>query len=230
MIPLVMLPGMLCDHRLFASQVAVLSELCQVSVLPVSQHVTVSRIADSVLRAAPKQFALAGLSLGGIVAMEVLRQAPERVERLALIDTNPLADSPVTVKTRIQQIEKVKAGGFVEVVRGDLKPYYLAANNQHLSIPQLCLDMALDQGPDVFIRQSLALKNRRDQCDTLEQVAVPTLIMMGEQDRLCPLNRHQLMHSLVAGSEFVTIPDAGHLPSLEQPEITTSYLQAWLED
>lgn len=229
MTPLIMLPGMMCDARLFAAQVDVLAEKRPVSVLSISDHITVSRLANAVLDVAPPRFALAGLSLGGIVAMEMIRQAPARVERLALLDTNPTVESEVAGLNRTRQIARVKNGKFVAVMQDALKSTHLQDSAQRVRILDLCIEMALDLGPDVFVRQSLAIKNRPDQRKTLKTIGVPTLILMGAEDTLFPRDGHELMRGLIPGSKFVTVSNAGHLPPLEQPELTTTHLQAWLE-
>ena len=167
--------------------------------------------------------------MGGIVAMEVYRQAPDRIERLALLDTNPLAEQEDIKARRDTQIAKVSGGGLKQVMMEEMKPLYLIDGPRRQQILELCMTMALDQGDDVFIRQSHALQNRADQQDTLRSVTIPTLILYGESDQLCPAERHELMHELVPGSELLVVRGAGHLPSLEQPETVTRALLDWLD-
>ena len=114
-------------------------------------------------------------------------------------------------------------------MRDEMKPNYLADGPDRSRILDLCMDMALDLGPEVFVCQSRALQNRVDRQETLGSVGVPTLIACGEEDQLCPLERHELMHRLVTGSRFEVINGAGHLPTLEQPDITNEILREWLE-
>jgi pimeloyl-ACP methyl ester carboxylesterase len=227
--PLVLLPGMMCDARLFGPQIAAFSGACSLQLAPITQHDTVEKLARSVLADAPPRFALAGLSMGGIVAMEILRQAPLRIERLALLDTNPRSEIEAVKQNREPQITKVQAGGLKEIMRDELKPNYLADSPHRQDVMDLCMNMALDLGPDVFERQSRALQSRPDQQDTLKTVNVPTLILMGEEDRLCPRDRHDLMHSLVEGSTLEIVEGAGHLPTLEQPDAVNRALKTWLD-
>ncbi len=229
MTALVLLPGMMCDGRLFGPQIAALSGRIAMHLAPITAHDAVESLARGVLNHAPPRFALAGLSMGGIVAMEVFRQAPERVERLALIDTNPRAERDEVRLAREPQIDKVRDGGLRAVMRDELKPNYLAESPRRQSVLDLCMDMALDLGPAVFERQSRALQSRPDQQQTLKAVAVPTLILMGREDRLCPRDRHDLMHDLIRGSRFEIIEDSGHLPTLEQPDAVNRAFATWLE-
>jgi len=163
MTPLVLLPGMMCDERLFASQINELSKQREVHFAKITDHETISELASDVLNNAPPVFALAGLSMGGIVAMEIVSQAPERVDRLALLDTNPLAELPDVLKRRGPQIDAIKNGQLKEIIRDEMKPNYLFDGVRKTEILKLCMDMALDIGPDAFIRQSIALRDRVDQ-------------------------------------------------------------------
>ena len=226
--PLVLLPGMMCDARLFGPQIAALSGTRAVQVAPLGGHDTMAALAAGVLADAPPHFALAGLSMGGIVAMEIMAQAPERVERLALLDTNPLAEALEVAARREPQIAAVEAGRLEQVMRDEMKPNYLADGPGRGAILDTCMAMALALGPDVFVNQSRALRDRPDQTDALRAVRVPTLVLCGRHDRLCPVQRHELMASLVAGSVLEIVEEAGHLPTLEQPAATTAALARWL--
>ncbi len=218
----------MCDARLFAPQIAAFSRERAVMVAPIAAHDSTAALAAEVLAHAPPRFALAGLSMGGIVAMEVMALAPERVERLALLDTNPRSELPAMQARRQPQIDRALDGELAAIMRDEMKPNYLADGPQKAAILDLCMDMALALGPQVFARQSRALRDRPDRQETLRAVTVPTLVLCGEDDRLCPLERHELMHRLVAGSTLTVLPGAGHLPTLEQPEATTAALRRWL--
>ena len=226
--PVILLPGMMCDARLFAPQIAALSATRPVMVAPLAGGDTITAMAVETLQHAPPRFALAGLSMGGIVAMEIIRQAPGRVTRLALMDTNPLAEAPERANLRDEQIARAFAGALKAIIRDDMKPHYLADTSDRRTILDLCMDMALALGPDIFAQQSRALQARPDQCETLRGVDVPTLILHGAEDRLCPAERHELMRDLVPGAILVRIDDAGHLPTLEQPKPTNEALEKWL--
>ena len=197
MIPLVLVPGMMCDGRLFGAQVEALS-------------------ANSTIELAT-------------VAMEMMELAPERIAGLALLDTNPKAETADVRALREPQIRKVHGGGLLAVMRDEMKPNYLADGPDRGRILDLCMAMALDFGPEVFVRQSRALQSRADRQATLNSVQVPTLIACGEEDLLCPVERHEMMNRLVSGSRLEVIDGAGHLPTLEQPHITNELLGEWLE-
>lgn len=197
--------------------------------LPVGAD-SMAGLAALILRDAPPRFALAGLSMGGIVAMEVLRQAPERVERLALLDTNPLSEAPEVQARRIPQVARVRAGGLAEVMRCEMKPLYLAEGPHRAAILDLCMEMALGLGAEVFAAQSRALADRPDQTATLAAFPGPALVLTGEADIPCPMERHRLMHALMPQSRLVVIAGAGHLPILEKPMETTAALRRWLEE
>ncbi len=228
MTPLVLLPGLMCDAQLFAPQIAAFSASRMVCAAPVGGPDDVAGIAANILEWAPRRFALAGLSMGGIVAMEIMRQAADRVERLALLDTNPLAEAEDVAQRRNGQIERVRAGRLAEVMRDEMKPHYLADGPDKRRILQICMDMAENLGADQFASQSRALQTRPDQCGTLRRITVPTLILCGAKDGLCPVSRHALMHDLIPGSRLEIVADAGHLPTLEQPRRTTELLAGWL--
>ncbi|MBC7478935.1 MAG: alpha/beta fold hydrolase [Pseudorhodobacter sp.] len=228
MTPLLLIPGMMCDARMWGDLPAALS--CPVHhSLPTGAD-TVEALAAQILHNAPPQFALAGLSMGGIVAMEVLRQAPTRITRLALLDTNPLSEAPEVQARRQPQIASVENGGLATVMRDEMKPNYLAESPRKAAILDLCMDMALTLGPETFIHQSRALATRPDQTTALAAFHGPALVLMGEQDRLCPRPRHDLMHALMPQSRLVIVDQAAHLPPLENPTQTLAALTRWLED
>lgn len=228
--PLVMLPGMMCDERLFSPQVDAFTPQREVIIPPLCGAENIADLVREMLPGLPDQFALAGLSMGGIIAMEIMHQAGERITRLALMDTNPFAEAEDRKAIRERQITTVRAGGLKDVIRDEMKPHYLAETENRQQILDLCMDMALDLGEDVFVQQSRMLAGRIDQTATLALVTVPTLILHGAEDQLCPPERHHAMADLISHAKLVRIEDAGHLPCLEQPVETTAALQRWLEE
>ena len=228
-LPLVLLPGSMCDARLFAPQVASFSAGRTIVLPSLSLDDAVGAMAARVLAEAPPRFALLGLSLGGIVAMEVARRAPDRVERLALLDTNHLPEPPEVAETRAGYVTRARAGDLEGVMRDELKPRYLADGPRKAETLDLCMRMALDLGADVFERQSRAISARPDQSGTLPTLAMPALVLCGAEDRLCPPERHDAMAALMPNARRVTIEGAGHLPVLERPSETNAAIQDWLD-
>ncbi|THH35763.1 alpha/beta fold hydrolase [Aliishimia ponticola] len=226
--PLVLLPGMMCDARLFGPQIAELSADHTVVSAPITRGERIEEIASGLLDQLPRRFALAGLSMGGIVAMEILRRAPDRVAKLALLSTNPLPETPQVAATREPQIVKVRTGKLREVMQDEMKPRYLAPGGHSHDILDLVMDMADTLGPEIFVRQSRALQRRKDQQATLAKCKVPTLILCGRHDQLCPVKRHTFMAELIPGAKLVVLENSGHLPPLEQPAETTAALRNWL--
>lgn len=225
-LPLVLLPGMMCDARLFAPQIAALSAGRSLLAADLSRDDTIPAMAARLLAEAPAVFALAGLSMGGIVAMEVLRLAPERVARLALIATNPMAERPEVQAGRAPQMARVEAGGLAAVMAQDFIPRYTARPDPRIAT--LCAGMASDLGMQVFLRQSRALRDRPDQTATLARATCPVLILSGAEDRLCPPDRHALMHRLMPHGQRIELVGTGHLPVLENPDATNKALSQWL--
>jgi pimeloyl-ACP methyl ester carboxylesterase len=221
---------MLCDGRLFAPQIAAFAPERPCFVADLDQDDDIGAMSRRLLDAAPAgRFALAGLSLGGIVAMEVVRLAPERVERLALIATNHRAATDEFVATRLRQIDDVRAGALRRVVVDEMKANYLGeAAAEDAELRALVVDMAMAAGAGVFERQSRALFARRDQSDTLVAYAGATLILCGAQDALCPPATHRAMARLMPAARLVEITGCGHLVTLEAAAIANARLAEWL--
>ncbi|MEM8490469.1 MAG: alpha/beta fold hydrolase [Pseudomonadota bacterium] len=227
--PLVLLPGMMCDHRLWRAQAAALSVHREVITPALHGGDTIASIAANLLTKFPPRFSLAGLSMGGIVAFEIIRQAPGRVGRLALLDTNHRADTPEKRRVRDRQMADVKAGALEMVMRDELKPNYLATiHRSNLALLDEVLSMGLDLGEGVFQAQSQALKTRPDSSSTLRTISVPTVVICGSEDAVCPPLLHREISAAIPGSVLHVIEDCGHLSPLEQPDRVTSLLQHWL--
>ena len=228
MTPLVMIPGMMCDDRIFAPQIEELVPKRSVHVADISKHDNISDLAADVLSHAPPKFCLVGHSMGGIVAMEICAQDPKRIEKLVLIDTNPLAELEEVKLKREPQISDALSGKLINVIRDEMKPNYLASSENQDIILNICLEMALSLGPKVFINQSRALQTRADQQSNIQSINIPVLIMCGSEDKLCTVERHEMMHNMISNSELKIINNAGHMPTLEQPSETTEVLKEWL--
>lgn len=226
---LLLLPGMMCDRRLWQAQLETFGADYDCRVGDITGAESIAEIAAQVLAAAPGSWSVAGLSMGGIVALEMWRQAPERITRLALLDTNDRADTPEKRDMRDAQMQSVLAGGLAEVLREELKPNYLACvHRDNTALLDEVLAMGIDLGQEVFMRQSLALKSRPDSRETLPTIACPTLVLCGDEDTLCPPALHREMAEAIPNAQLCAIADCGHLSTMEQPEAVNAALAGWL--
>ncbi|WP_323716378.1 alpha/beta fold hydrolase [Paracoccus aminovorans] len=225
---MLLIPGMMCDARLFLPQIAALSAGRPVMVADISGADSIPALAAAVLEQAPPRFALAGLSMGGIVAMEMLHQAADRITRLALLNTNARAELPEVKASRAPQIEAARRGNLLRLMEEAMFPRYSVGPDP--AITAIAAAMAADLGPEVFIRQSLALRDRADRADTLRGFTGPALILGSRHDELCPPERHHHMAGLMPRARLVMLDDAAHLTTLERPEETVACLKHWLEN
>jgi pimeloyl-ACP methyl ester carboxylesterase len=226
-LPIVLVPGLFCTPRMYADQIPALWQFGPVTVADHRRHDSMAAIAGSILASAPPKFALAGLSMGGYIAFEIVRQAPERVMKLALLDTTARPDAPEQTKVRNEQIELARTGAFGKIVRAAL-PMLLHRQTDE-ALRNTVIQMAEDTGAEAFIRQQQAIIGRADSRPLLASIRCPTLVAVGEQDRLIPPDRSQEIAASIAGSRFVTIPECGHISTLEQPQRTTAALVEWLQ-
>ena len=228
-LPLALLPGLLCDHALWQHQVAGLSDIADCWVADFTTQDSAAAMVDSVLEAMPARFALAGLSMGGYVALELMARAPERVERLALIDTRAQGDTEQETSRRRGLIELARKGQFKGVTPRLLPLFIHEGRLEDEALTSVVTGMAERVGRDAFISQQQAILTRRSHLETLARIDVPTLILCGRQDALTPLSDHETMAAAIAGSHLVVVDDCGHLASLERPETVTAAMRSWLE-
>ena len=226
--PLLLIPGMMCDSRLYQRQIEHFSLERNVTIASMGKGERIEEIASDILMQAPVKFAMAGLSMGGIIAMEILRRAPERVTRICLMDTNPLAETPQSAAAYEPMIVGIKSGRMMDVLRGFLKPEFLAPGPGRMNVLNKSLEMAESLGPEAFLRQIKALQRRRDQQAVLRKCRVPALVMCGAHDGLTPPKRHEFMAELIPYAQLQIIEDAGHIPTLETPEVVNALLTNWL--
>lgn len=228
--PLLLLPGSLCDARLFSHQVAAPGGR-RLQIGNIGSADTLAAIAADVLRQAPRRFALAGLSMGGIVAFEIWRQAPQRVAGLALLDTSFAAETPEVAARRSEEMRAVaRAGttGLRRLVRDFYLPRYFAERHRcDRRLHDLVLQMATACGPKVLLRQWNALLHRPCSRATLATIDCPALVLCGAEDRLCPPSIHEEMAAAI-GVECRVLDDCGHLAPLESSAQTSGFLRAWL--
>lgn len=226
--PIVLIPPMMTDARVYGPQIGALSPDYAVMYAPTTQGERMEEIASQILSWAPSKFALVGMSMGGAIALEIMRRAGNRVTRLALISTSPLADSPQKASEREPLIVAARSGRFADVIGKEMNTEWLANGPDRVEIGNLIADMAFFQGPDAYVRQARAMQRRKDQQTTLRKISQPTLVMCGDEDRLLPIQRHEFLAGMIPDAKLSVIVGAGHLPTLEQPDAVTQGIREWM--
>lgn len=225
---LVLLPGLLNTRRVFEPQIEALSDLADCVVPELWRHDTIGAMADATLALAPPTFALVGFSMGGYVAFEILRRATQRVERLALMDTQATPDSAESTKRRRALLEQTKIGRFHGVQRTLLPQLVHSRHIDDELISQPIFDMAQEIGADGFVRQQRAIIDRADSRRLLVDIDIPTVVIVGRQDQVTPLPRSEEMAADIADSRLVVLEECGHMSPLEKPAEVTAALRRWL--
>lgn len=226
---LILAPGLLCDATLWRHQSAHLGDIADVMVADFTTGNTMADFAASVLAMTPGRFALAGLSMGGYVVQEVMRRAPERVERLALLDTSARADTQEQSSRRRGLIELSQKGEFKGVTKTLLPLFISESRLDDDELVEEVMAMSQRVGRDAFIRQQTAIMGRSDGRDDLANIKVPTLVVCGRLDTLTPLELSREIADAVPGAALVVVEDCGHLSAMERPEAVTALLRYWLQ-
>lgn len=225
---LLMLPGLLCDEALWAPQTIALGDRIAPLIPRLTEEDSLAAMADRVLAMAPPTFALAGLSMGGYLALEIALRAPERVERLALLDTSARADDPDQLERRKALIQLAQRGKF-KGVTPRLMPLLISARRlADTTLTGSVMAMAERVGQAAFVRQQKAIMTRPDRRASLDRITCPTLVLCGLDDALTPPDLSRETAAGIPGAELVLLEDCGHLATLEQPEQVTAALERWL--
>ncbi|SCA54786.1 Hydrolase, alpha [Candidatus Terasakiella magnetica] len=227
---LYLLPGLLCDRSLWRHQIEYLGQDYDVRVADFSKGKSIGDYAVQVLEDAPETFSIAGLSMGGYVAFELLRMAPRRINRVALLDTSPFADLFEHKEFRLSLIELAKDHGLEEVMTTILGRLIHPQRYNDEELVKSIDAMAHRIGVDGFIRQQTALLNRADSFDALKDIEAPVLIIVGRQDGMTPVKVSRQMGDEIKNSSLVEIENCGHLSTMEQPEAVTALLRYWLQN
>ena len=225
---LVLLPGLLNTRRVFEPQIEALSDIADCVVPELWHHDTIGAMAEATLALAPPTFALVGFSMGGYVAFEILRRATQRVERLALMDTQATPDSAESTKRRRALLEQTKIGRFHGVQRTLLPQLVHSRHIDDATISQPIFDMAQEIGADGFVREQRAIIDRADSRRMLVDIDIPTVVIVGRQDQVTPLPRSEEMAADIADSRLVVLEECGHMSPLEKPAEVTAALRRWL--
>lgn len=224
--PLLLLPGTLCNGRLFAPMLDALGNP-PAAVGDMTGARSALALAQKLLRQAPPVFSLLGFSLGGIVAMEMVAQAPERVERLALMSTTPRPDPRANAFTRRDALRRARENGIDSYTDENWPLFVSPARRGDTALRELIRQMARETGLDGFADQTEVAINRVDSRPRLASVRVPTLVLAGKHEQVCPLEAHSEIADAIGGAVFVTV-DAGHFAPLEQPGAVASHVRDWL--
>lgn len=228
-LPLLLLPGTVCDARLFAPLLSLL-DMPVAIIGDMTGAETTPGLAARILDQAPERFSLLGFSLGGIVALEMMAQAPERIAQLALVDTTARPDPEANAAKRRAAVAKARAEGMDGYIADAWHNLVAPENVADGELAALIAAMARDAGPDVLARQSEVAIHRVDSRPRLSAIAVPTLILAGEAEKVCPLEAHEEMAQAIPGARLFTIPKAGHFAPLENPAAVARHVRDWLAD
>lgn len=226
--PVVFIPGLMADARLFLPQLVRLGarHACQIA-LPTGGD-TVEMISEAMVPGLPQKFALVGQGLGGAVALDLIRRIPDRVSRVVLIATDPLPEVPQVAGAREMRMLAARAGRLAEAMREEVPAHSLADSPWRDEVLALVQDMAMGLGEGVYLRQSRALQRRPDQQKTMRRIKLPALVIAGAFDSVVPLRRQEFTANLMPFGKLHLVQNAGHLPTLEEPEAVSTVLEDFL--
>jgi|SRR5579862_3130163 len=227
-LPIVLIPGLLLSPRLYAAQIPQLWRFGPLTLADHTRDDDIGAIARRILATAPPRFALAGLSMGGYLAFEILRQAPQRVARLALLDTSARPDTPEQSSNRRAQMQQAENGQLAQIAEAQFERCVLPQHRSDAALRATNARMAEEVGAAGFVRQQRALLERPDSRPGLAAIRCPTLVLVGEGDELTPPPLAAEMAAGIRGARLVTVPQSGHLSTLEQPEAVSAALCEWL--
>ncbi len=226
-VPLLLLPGLVNDGRVWQGVVGALSSDTGATVGDLRTRETMRELAADVLSLAPDHFAIAGLSMGGYCALEIMRQAPQRVRGLALVDTSARPDTPESKANREKQIDRARTdyGPLVD----EVLPKWVHPSRLHdADVAGVARAMALEAGPATFALQQRAIMSRADSRPLLSAIRCPTVVICGVDDALIPMEVHEELAKGIAGAQLITIEACGHLAPLERPVAVSEALRRWL--
>lgn len=228
-LPVVLVAGLNCSARLYAEQIPALWQFGPVMVADHRRDDSVAAMARRVLTTAPPRFALAGLSMGGYVAFEIMRQAPDRVARLALLDTGAGAETPERTAARKPLLQMAREGRFAEITDNQFPLLVHRSRHADLDLKATVRAMNEETGADAYVRQQQAIIGRPDSRPGLAAIACPTLVLVGDEDRLTPPALAHEMAAGIGGARLVVVPACGHLSTLERPQAVTTSLVEWMQ-
>jgi pimeloyl-ACP methyl ester carboxylesterase len=224
---LVLLPGLLNDRHVFAPQIAALQSRASIVTPELWRVDTIDAMVDSVLQAAPENFSLAGFSMGGYVALEVLRRAPKRVRRLALISTTARGETTEGKKRRRALVSQTKIGRWRGITQVMLPMLVHPDKLKDKMLVATLQSMAMTIGAEGYANQQRAIMNRRDNLKLLPKINVSTIVIAGHDDQVLPFAMSQELAANIKGARLVGLERCGHVAPLEQPAGVTTALSEW---
>jgi pimeloyl-ACP methyl ester carboxylesterase len=227
-LPIVLVAGLNCSARLYADQIPVLWQFGPVVVADHRRDDSMAAMARRILAAAPPRFALAGLSMGGYIAFEILRQAPERVARLALLDTGARAETPERTEQRKPLIALARSGRFAEIFESQYPTLVHRSRHNDAALMAAVRTMNQETGPEAYLRQQAAIMSRPDSRPGLAAIACPTLVLVGDSDEPTPPDLAREMAGAIPGAKLVVVPECGHLSTMERPHAVNKALLEWM--
>jgi pimeloyl-ACP methyl ester carboxylesterase len=225
---LLFLPALLCDATMWNHQAEHLAEVAKITIADFTRSDSMGEMAEAALSTVKGNFALAGLSMGGYVALEIMRRAPQRVTRLALLDTSPRSDTEEQTERRHQLMQLTRDGKFDEVLAIFLSQLIHPDRMKDKALCSEIGEMNRRIGPEIYLRQQKAIMGRPDSRDDLARITCPTLVLCGRHDALTPLEIHEEIVRLIPNSRMAIIEDCAHMSSMEQPQAVTVMLRDWL--
>jgi len=228
-LPIVLVPGLNCSARLYAEQIPALWRFGPVVVADHTRDASIAAIAGRIVANAPPVFALVGLSLGGYIAFEIMRQAPQRVAKLALLDTSARPDDAELTARRQAPMAKARAGKLIEVADESFVFYVHSDRHGDVALRDVVRAMAEETGVEAYLRQQQAIIARPDSRPTLRAIRCPTLMLVGAEDKGTPPELAREIAAGIAGARLVVVPECGHLSTLERPQAVTKALVEWMQ-
>jgi pimeloyl-ACP methyl ester carboxylesterase len=226
--PILLVPGLVSSPRIYAPVIPALWRFGPVTIANHIRDDNMGAIARRILAEAPPRFALAGHSMGGYIAFEIMRQAPDRVAKLALINTQARPDTPEATARRRALMARAQNGEYHAVLDELFAGFVHPSRQGDAALRQLVHDMGDDVGPQAFIRQQTAVMSRPDSRPALAWIRCPTLVLTGDEDNTIPNALSAEMANGIHGAKLVILQDCGHLPQPEQPQATCDALAEWM--
>lgn len=231
--PLVLLPGLICDQTVWQQQIDALADIADCTCADYGSLDSLPAMAEAVLRSTPQRFSVAGHSMGGRVALQIYKLAPDRVVRIALLNTGylPLAAGPAgeeETRKRGELVALAQSQGMRAMLRQWLPPMIDSRRINDTPLVNSIIDMMSRKTPEIFAAQQRALLARPDATAVLEQIRCPALLLTGREDGWSTPAQHVAMAAKIAGSQLVIVPDSGHMSAMEQPAAVSVALRAWL--